>query len=223
MSEIYKIKIRDSPNIGAYCVVVDRFCIVPPISNKRFIKYIHKVLHLQPVVTTIAGTMAVGLMAVGNGNGLVVPKLIHEWEIQKLRDEGIEINVLDSRFTALGNLVAVNDRGGIASPYLSRKDLKKLSEYLGIEIEALRIAGYHTVGTVLYATNKGGIIHPSVTEEERSKAMELMKVRLEGCTINGGSGLVKIGIIANEEGILVGSDTTGPELMLIKEAFDSQI
>ena len=66
---------------------------------------------------------------------------------------------------------------------------------------------------MLFRSNKGVLAHPLIREEEKRKIQEVLKVPVETGTINGGVPYVKMGIVANSKGAVVGTLTTGPELM----------
>jgi translation initiation factor 6 len=47
-----------------------------------------------------------------------------------------------------------------------------------------------------------------------------MKVTVEHSTVNGGMPYVKSGLLANNKGVVVGGNTTGPEVLRIKAGFE---
>jgi translation initiation factor 6 len=55
------------------------------------------------------------------------------------------------------------------------------------------------------------------TEEDEELIRNVLKVPCKPCTINDGVPFVRSGIIATSLGAVVGSRTTGPELMTISE------
>ena len=73
---------------------------------------------------------------------------------------------------------------------------------------------------ILVASNSGAIIHPEATESEITKVSEILNVDVFPCTINGGIPYVSSGIVLNSKNALIGSSTTGTELMMITKAFD---
>jgi translation initiation factor 6 len=48
----------------------------------------------------------------------------------------------------------------------------------------------------------------------------VLKVELFRVTVNDGSKFVRSGLLANDWGVVVGSRTKGPELMLLSAAFN---
>jgi len=124
--------------------------------------------------------------------------------------------------TAFGNLVLVNDNGGLVSDLLLKEKgiLYKIKEILDIELVSGLIAGYPFVGSVAVATNRGVLTHPFLQDAERQLLSDVLKVKVDVGTINGGCPLVASGILANDYGIVVGDLTNGPETMIISNVFE---
>lgn len=215
---IYKDSIRNNPFIGVYVAAGGGAAIVPPAAPRGFVSRLEELLGLDVGLTTVGGVSAVGAMAVMNKNGIAVPSIISDEELSALRNLDRRIGIVESKYNCLGNLVCANDCGAVASPILSKEAMAPLCDALGVEIRQLKIAGSDVVGSVVVATNEGALTHPSVSEGEKDELQRLLKVKVDAGTVNGGFKHVRAGIILGLEGILVGEDTTGPELMLIREA-----
>jgi translation initiation factor 6 len=82
-----------------------------------------------------------------------------------------------------------------------------------------RISGMNQVGAVLVANNSGAVIHPEANEEDMKMFANLLGVKIEHATINNGVPYVKSGILANNKAVVVGTLTTGPEIMMLTRAF----
>ena len=82
-----------------------------------------------------------------------------------------------------------------------------------------RIAGMNQTGAVMVANNTGAVIHPEANEEDMKMFANLLGVKIEHATINNGIPYVKSGILANNNGVVVGTLTTGPEIMMLTRAF----
>jgi len=157
---------------------------------------------------------------VANNNGILLPRNSLEEEVIHLKKStGLNVDILDTKHTALGNLICVNDKGGIMSPLIPSEFVKKVEDVLGIEVIRKRIAGYHQTGAMAVATSHGGIIHPSTEEEDIKSISQVLGVELEPATINGGSPYVASGILANNKSLVVGTLTNGPELVMLTKAF----
>ena len=87
----------------------------------------------------------------------------------------MNVKILDTKHNALGNLISVNDKGGIVSPIIEKKYIKEIEDVLDIEVIQKKIAGYYQVGAVMKANNTGCIIHPE-TEEEDVKQISIKEL-----------------------------------------------
>ena len=92
---------------------------------------------------------------------------------------------------------------------------------MGIEVIQKRVAGFHQVGVVVRATSHGGVIHPETDDNDIKTISNVLGVELEPATINGGIPYVSSGILANNNSIVVGTLTSGPEIMMLTRAFSN--
>ena len=77
----------------------------------------------------------------------------------------MELGVLDSKFTALGNVICANDKGAVVSPWLSKNDCQTIKMF-GSRNNSKKIAGFNQTGAVMVANNSGAAIHPEADEED---------------------------------------------------------
>ena len=218
--DIIKYDLQRSPNIGIYAKVNDSFVFVPNGFTKSKTKKLCEYLDVEDISTSVGNTRLLGVLMVANNNGILLPHICYESEFLHIKKStGMNIGVLDAKFTALGNLVCANDKGAIVSPAFTREDVKKIKDVLGVEVLQKRIAGYHQVGAMICATGHGGIIHPETDDEVIKSVSNVLGVELEPATINGGIPFVSSGILANNNSIVVGSFTNGPEIMMLTRAF----
>ena len=109
--------------------------------------------------------------------------------------------------------------GGIVSPLIPKEDLQKIQDVLDIEVMQFKIAGFQQVGAVMTTSEKGTIVHPETDEEDMKTINNLLGGNIEAATINGGIPFVSSGILANNNSVVVGSLTNGPEIMMLTRAF----
>jgi len=210
------LAVRGNPLIGLYAKVSEDFAVIG-VPDEKLESSLRETLGVEVVSTTVAGSELVGAMVVVNSSGVVVCSGITGKELEKLRSK-VEVKVVNTPMTCLGNNFCVNDRGGISHPDLDSDTIEEISEFLGIEISRGTIGGIKTVGMAAVITNKGGIVHPNATEWELRKISKLMGVEALKGTANFGNDMVGSSILANSKGYLVGRDTTGLELGIIDEA-----
>jgi translation initiation factor 6 len=210
------LSVRGNPLIGLYAKVSENFALVG-IADEKLETSLRETLGVEVVLTTVAGSELVGAMVVINSRGIVVSSGISGKELERLKSK-LEVKVVDTPMTCLGNNFCVNDRGGISHPDLDSDTIEEMGEFLGIEIARGTVGGIKTVGMAAVITNRGGIVHPNATEWELKKISKLMGVEPLKGTANFGNDMVGSSILANSRGYLVGKDTTGLELGIIDEA-----
>lgn len=208
------------PNIGVYISVNDSVILLPMGFAKTKAEKLSKHLGVNYLYTSIANTRLIGALCVMNNKGILLPKTAYQNEYDLLKKEtDLEIGVLDSKFTALGNVICTNDKGAVVSPWLSKEDCQTISDVLGVETIQKKISGFNQTGVVMVANNSGAAIHPEADEEDMKTFSNLLGVKVEQSSINNGIPYVSSGILANNNCIVVGSLTTGPEIMMLTRAF----
>ena len=182
---------------------------------KKLIEYldVEKIIHVS-----IAGTRLMGPMMVMNNNGILLPYTVSDDEIRILKQTGLNVDRLKSKFTALGNLISANDKGALVSNLFKGEADQNIKDILGVPLQTFSIGGYVQVGSMIVATNAGAIVHPMANDSEISRISEILQVEAEPATVNGGSPFLSSGIIANFSSVIVGNLTTGPELIMISRA-----
>ncbi len=198
--------------------------LLPIFLDKNDVKEVSEVLKTKCLQVNIGGSSLLGSLSVGNKYSLLLPKIIDDEELNiiknflKENDLDLNIKIIKSKNTAIGNLILTNDNGALISPEL--KEFKRdIEDALNVEVEVGTIADLPTVGSNAVVTNKGCLTHPLVEDEELEFLKNLFKVEYIGKgTANKGTTSVGACIIANSKGAIVGGDTTGPELLIIEDA-----
>lgn len=213
---ILRADVYGSPNIGVYCHSSETTVILPRGLPRRKIDRFRQYLGVEPCVTNIGGCALVGVLVAANSSGIVLPHIIQDHELKVVR-ESLEarVQVVQERWTALGNIVLANDNGAVIHPGAPQSLAKTVAETLNVDIVTSSIGGLPYVGSLAVATNKGVLAHHSITDRERAVIEDALKVPVEAGTINGGVPYVRAGLLANSKGAVVGSLTSGPELMAI--------
>jgi translation initiation factor 6 len=83
----------------------------------------------------------------------------------------------------------------------------------------MTVGGYVQIGSAIVATNLGAAVHPKATDEEIKNISDILKVPVEPVTVNGGIPFLSYGMLANSKSVIVGSPTSGPELVMISRIF----
>ncbi len=178
-----------------------------------------EVLDVPVLKAKVYGTNLVGMFCAGNSNGLLVPYFTSDHEVGELEkfcsQHGAEVARLGGKYTALGNLIACNDRGAYVSRHI--RDLDTIRDTLGVEVTVGDVGGHSEVGAHLLATNKGFIAHPDA-EDRLDELKDVFGAAGMVGTVNFGVPYVKAGLIANSRGYITGTRTTGIELQRIDDA-----
>jgi len=217
MGHIGRVNFNQDPNLGLFTIPTDEFCIVGNTIMKKDVKVIEEILKVKIVRATISDTELVGLFSTANSNGIVLPKNCKEKEVRVFKKMGLNVFVSQTKQTALGNLILVNDKGCVIPKEL-KKVKKQLEDCFGVEVEIGTIAGLSTLGSCAIATNKGLLAHINCTEEEMELLESVLKVDGDIGTVGFGSPFVGASVIANSKGFIVPKETTGPELQRVDEA-----
>jgi translation initiation factor 6 len=216
---IHKYDVYRSPNVGLFLRTNDDTLLLPFGFAETKAKKIKEYLDVEKIMhVAIAGTRLIGPMAVMNNNGILLPSTVSDDEIRILKQTGLNVERLKSKFTAIGNLISVNDKGAIVSNLFKGEEDQNIKDILGVPLQTMSIGGYIQVGSMVVATNAGAIVHPKANDVEINRISEILQVEVEPATVNGGSPFLSSGIIANISSVIVGNLTTGPELIMISRA-----
>lgn len=203
-----------SPNIGVYCFCNEKIAIVPPGLTKRKINQFAGTLGVEVCETTIGGSTLVGALATGNSHAVLVPHIIRQYELERIQRLSTVV-VVESKWTALGNVVLANDLGAVIHPDTPRELLAVVQDKMEVKSVLGKIGALPFVGALALATNRGAIVSPNSLSEEQSVIESALHVNVEPSSTNGGVPFVKSGILANSRGAVVGPLTRGAELMQI--------
>ena len=203
-----------SPNIGVYCFANENIAIVPPGLTQRKIGKFAETLGVRVCNTTVGGSTLVGALVTGNSNAVLVPHTIRDYELSRIRDCAT-VAVVNSKWTALGNVILANDLGAVIHRDASEEVVGAVTDELKVRPVFGTLGSLPFVGALGVATNRGAMLSPNTLAEERTVVKAALRVEAELSSTNGGVSFVKSGILANSRGAVVGPLTRGAELMQI--------
>lgn len=207
-----------NPWLGMFIKTNDEVTMLPSDSMQKVEDMLKGRLETETIRTNIADCNLVGMYTAMNSNGVVLPNVVRDEEVVSLKKAGLNVYVCKDKHNANGNNLAVNDKGGIVNPYVSKEESKAIGDALGIELVPARVAGYSTVGSACIATNKGFLAHYKASDEDISNIKDALKVEGDKGTVNTGTGFVAFGAVANSKGYVAGEATTAFELGRLEEA-----
>ncbi|MFX1315981.1 MAG: translation initiation factor IF-6 [Promethearchaeota archaeon] len=205
--------------IGVYLTCNNSYVLYPPTIQKNTVQKFKKIFDNPFYPLTINNSTLLGVYTVSNKFGIIVPYIIKDEELDKLKlylselDNSSEIGVLKSIDNAFGNLILCNDKGAIISSLLKsyRKDIEDI---LSVETVIYEFANNYLPGSISLANNYGCLVHPLSTDEELDSISAVLKVNeIDVSTVNRGIPYLSSGAIVNDNSGIFGMDCTGPEMM----------
>jgi len=216
---LHLIDIYRSPNIGIFLRANDRFLLVPKGLAETKSAKLCQGLGVTAVPASIGESRLIGALSAMNSNGILVSRLAEEAEVGEIRvATGMNVSRLDSKMTAVGNLVVANDRCALVSPALDARTVSQVRDVMGTEVVRTPIGEYHQVGSFVVATNNGAAVYPGLDEKEVGRLGSALGVDAYPTSVNSGVPFVASGLIANSRNAVAGTQTTGPELVFITRA-----
>ncbi|MFB6158407.1 MAG: translation initiation factor IF-6 [Candidatus Nanohalobium sp.] len=205
--DIEKYNYEGNENLGFHATVAEEQAVFPPEFKRK-----DSFSSQNNAETYINRTRLVGLFTAGNSNCILIPEETTERERRKLEESGVEFKVIKTQDNALGNLILCNESGA----YISRKieDRKEEIEN-ALEVEAVvgDIAGIKNPGVCGLANSQGAVLHREASEEEAEKVKEALGLEnVDVGTVNLGSPYTGSGGVATDELVMVGENTSGPEV-----------
>jgi len=219
-----RARYENSNEIGVYSKLTNTYCMVGIGGSQNFYSVFEGELEdVIPVFqTSIADTAIVGRLTAGNRHGLLVPNTTTDQELQHIRNslpDGVKLQRVEERLSALGNVVACNDYVALVHPDLDRETEEILADTLKVEVFRQTIAENSLVGTYCSISNQGGLVHPKTSIENQDEISSLLQIPLVAGTINRGSEVVGAGMVVNDWCSFCGLDTTSTELSVIESIF----
>lgn len=221
---VSRCKYQNSSEIGAYARITNSYALLPFSTSENFFSVFESKLaeHIPCFHATIAGTSIVGRLCAGNANGLIVPQMTTDQELQQLRDclpDKVVVQRVDERLSALGNVISCNDHVAIVHPDLDKETIEIIGDVLGVEVFPGLIAKESLVGTYCVFTNRGGVVTTKVTVQELEELAGQLGVELTAATVNRGSPLIGAGLCVNDWSLFCGWETTALEIANLTRIF----
>ncbi len=218
---VARLSIGGSPFIGAFCIATDTFSLVGRDAGARHLSMIKDNLGVDAAKASIDGSSLIGVYAVANSKALLLPSITGDDEAREIARglPGIRVERLKTDLNALGNNILANDSIALVNPEYSDAEIARIGSALGVEARRLEIGGFRTVGASNILTNKGMVMNNRASDAELDAVRPLVK-GLSQSTANMGALIIRLSIVANSNGLLVGDETTGFEMARITDGLD---
>lgn len=215
--DIAPVRIFGSPSVGVFIATNNTVTFLPPDAPEKIDDVVRNTLRTSIARFTVAKSPLLGIFLVLNDNGVLLSALALEEEVRLFKALGLNVGVVNSKYTAISNLILANNKVAVVSPLLEPEIRKIIVDTLGVEVIVDTIAGNPLVGSLAVANSRGVLVAPEATDEDLKKLSEYFKTRVDVGTVNKGRSFIRGGIVVNDNGALVGDETAGPELMRITQ------
>lgn len=222
-----RAQFESSSEVGVFARLTNSYCLVALGGSENFYSVFEAELsrHIPVVHCSIGGTRIVGRVTVGNRNGLLVPSITTDQELQHLRNqlpENVKVQKVEERLSALGNCIACNDYVALVHTDLDRETEEVITDTLGVDVFRATVAQNVLVGSYAVMTNQGGLVHARTPLQDMEELSQLIQIPLTAGTVNRGSDVVGAGVVANDWAAFCGMDTTATEIGVIEQIFKLQ-
>ena len=208
--------LRETPFVGIFAIATEKFVLVPKTISAKEEKRVAGLFGAEIVKASIANSGLLGVLAAGNSRGIVAGSVLEEKEEKELLDAGIRVKIVEN-FSAVGNLLEINDSKGVCAGAFSEKQRKAMEKFLGVKLMVATIAGSDIVGAGIVATNKGFVLNKMASDKEAKEIERHFGIQGAKATANAGDCFLGNSLIANSDAALAGINTTGFELARIDE------
>ncbi len=218
--EVVPLAVYGTNAIGVYVFANNEYALIPQDAPQRLIQGVRDALSVEVIQVSIAKSPLVGIFVAGNDNGIILPSIVTDDELQRIRlgtRKDLNVEVVPSKYTAISNLVLTNNKVSLISNIMETELLHNISNTLGTEAVSGDLCGSYIVGSIAIINDNGVLMTPDASDEDVKKVKDLFKIRVNVGTINRGIGFVRSGAVANNRGAIVGSSTTGFEIMRLIE------
>lgn len=224
INKLHRIGFYGNSYIGLFVKANTKLTIMPINRPQKFSR-INEILNTVGIEFTVFGSPLCGLYSIMNDNGILLSKVVQEEEFQmlkrKIKENNIDINVeiWDTEFTAISNNIVANNKKCIINPKISdKKAIEQIRNVLNVEVESIQLKRFNTVGSVITANDNGFVAHPSLTDKELDMVEDYLGIPGGISTANGGVPFVSLCIIANNNAVVFGENTTAFEQQKIIDA-----
>ncbi|MFT4310824.1 MAG: hypothetical protein ACMXYC_04280 [Candidatus Woesearchaeota archaeon] len=212
MTHVLVTDIAGNPNVGLFGFITDTFGLISAQVSSETRQQLEKVLKVPIHPCTIAGTHLIGVFVSGTHKKIIIPSITFDYEKDYLRSLGIPFEVVDTKLTALGNNIVVNEHALLYHHEMEPSVIEHLQKIFEVPCKPMKIHDHDTVGSCLRITSQAGIIHKDARDDVIETLSAQLHIPIEIGTVNQGAPQVASGILANKHGFIIGTLSTGIEI-----------
>ncbi len=209
--------LHGNPNIGLYGFCTDTYALVGKEVPSELAEEIGKALKVPVHRITIAGTSLIGVFVAGNKNGLIIPSIIFDYELEALKKLKLPFHILDTQLTCLGNNVLCNDQGALINPEFSQQEMHFIQKALNVPVQKAILVELDNVGSLAALNKQGVLVHMDAGEKDLKLLKKVFGVEAFPGTVNLGNPYIKAGLLCNDQGYVIGEQSGGPEMVYVEQ------
>jgi translation initiation factor 6 len=215
--DVAPLRIFGTSSVGVFITTNNSVTIIPPDAPEKIDDVVRNTLGTSVARFTVARSPLLGIFTVLNDNGVLLPPLVLEEEVKLFKSLGLNVEIVNTKYTAISNLVLAGNRVALVSPLLEPDARRAVADVLGVEVVVDTIAGNPLVGALAVLNSRGVLVAPEATDDDLKKLSEYFRARVDVGTVNKGRSFLRGGVVVNDRGALVGDETAGPELMRLQQ------
>lgn len=116
MFDISPLRLYGSSSIGVFMAANNLLTFLPNDVPEKVEDVVRNTLKTTIVRFSIAKSPLLGIFLVVNDNGVLLPSLALEEEIKIIKAMGLNVEVLNTKYTAISNLILASNRVALVSP-----------------------------------------------------------------------------------------------------------
>jgi len=119
----------------------------------------------------------------------------------------------------LGNLISANSNGAVIHINFNEEEINLIKDVLKVKNISFLPKGEQYLASFLYVNDKGFLASNYFSEKTLEIFRKTFNVNGDYGSVNRGSKIIKLGLICNNKGGIVGGITTGVEIGKIDQIF----
>ncbi|MFP3210975.1 MAG: translation initiation factor 6, partial [Thermocladium sp.] len=155
--EVVPLTIYGTNAVGVYVFANNKYALIPQDAPQRLYQGVIDALSVEIVPITIAKSNLIGIFVAGNDNGVLLPSIATDDEVNQLRKSlsDINIEVIPTKYTALSNLLLVNNRVALVSSIIEKELLRRIADVLDTEVIQGELCGSYVIGSIALVNDNG--------------------------------------------------------------------
>lgn len=219
--KITKLGIGGNGLVGLYILPLDNIVLVGPEIPESLYEELERIFGAPILSTTVAGTGLLGVFCATNGEVLAVPSIIFSHEEDALKKAGVVYHKIPGSLTCLGNNIVVTKKGMLVNPSYEQEALDALANAFDVPVKTYMLEDAPTIGSFVAHNSSSALVSHDFTEEQIKELENFLGLSITTGTINMGSTQVRSGIAVNNNGMIIGELSGGPEVVNADEAFSN--